>query len=237
MNWLGQCDQSRGRDDRGDREEQRDQRGDGGAEDEQQDHERQRQRDHAGRLEHAVERVVDCLAGAGAAELVDLEARVPGCGLVDGGLDLLDVEDGLVVGALRAELHHRRVAVGRDLIGVTSLERRVELADLRHRVERLGDVLDRGLERRIGRLQGLGLDQDDLALLVGGLREAGLDDLGRGAGLADGEVVVLEVLRADRAADDDGRDDEREPAEDRGLPVVRTPAAHAGCEVVAVLQG
>ena len=165
---AGQRDQSRGRDDRGDRQEQWDERGNGGAEDEQQDHERQRQRDHAGRLEHAVERVVDSLARAGAAELVDLEGRMPGCGLVDGGLDRLDVEDGLLVGALGAELHHRRVAVVRDLIGVTSLERRVELANLRHRVERLGDVLDRGLERRIARFQGLGLDQDDLALLVGG---------------------------------------------------------------------
>ena len=57
---------------------------------------------------------------------------------------------------------------------------------------------DDRLERRIVGLQGLGLDQDDLALLLVGLGEAGLDDLGRGAGLADGEVVVLEVLRADR---------------------------------------
>ena len=49
----------------------------------------------------------------------------------------------------------------------------------------------------------------------GGLRKAGLDELGGLAGLADGEVAVLEVPRADRAADVDGRGDEREPAEDR----------------------
>jgi hypothetical protein len=59
------------------------------------------------------------------------------------------------------------VTVGRDQIGVTGLERRVELAHLGNRSERLGDVLDRGLERGVGRRQGLGLDQDDLALLVG----------------------------------------------------------------------
>jgi hypothetical protein len=120
---------------------------------------------------------------------------------------------------------------------MSRFERRVDLAGLREAVERLGDSCDRRLEGRIGRLQVLGLDQDDLALLVVDLGEAGLDDLGCGAGLADGEVVVLEVLRADLAADDDGRDDECEPAEDCRLPVIRTPAAHAGCEIVAVLQG
>ena len=68
-------DQGRRRDDGGDRQQHRDQGRDGGAEDEQQDDERQRERDHAGGLEHAVERLVDCLAGAGAAELLDVEAR------------------------------------------------------------------------------------------------------------------------------------------------------------------
>ncbi len=98
---AGQRDQARRREHRGDREQERQERGDGGAEDEQQDHERQREGDHPGRREHAVERLVDGLAGADAAELVDLEARMPCGGLVDGGLDRLDVGDRLVVVALR----------------------------------------------------------------------------------------------------------------------------------------
>ena len=90
-----------------------------------------------------------------------------------------------------------------------------------------------GVVRRVG----LRLDEHDLALLVLDLREAGLDRLRGTGGLADGVVALVEVLGADRAADEDRRDHEREPAEDRGLPVVRAPAAHAGGQVVAVLQG
>ena len=157
-------------------------------------------------------------------------------GLVDAGDDRVDVRDCLVVVALRAELDHRRVAVVRDQVAVARVEGRVELPHLRVRVERLHDILDCGLERRIVGGKGFGLDQDDLGLLVGRLREAGLDDLVCGGGLADGEVVLLEVLGADLAADDDGGDYEREPAEDGCLPVVRAPPAHAGGEIVAALQ-
>ena len=82
------------------------------------------------------------------------------------------------------------MAVVRDQVAVARVERRVELPHLRVRVERLHDVLDCGLERRIVGGEGLGLDQDDLALLVGRLREARFDDLVRGGGLADGEVVL-----------------------------------------------
>jgi hypothetical protein len=161
---------------------------------------------------------------------------MPRLDLVDGGVDRVDVERGLLVRALRAVLDHRRAAVVRDQVGVTGLEGRVELRDLREPVERLGDVLDRCLEGRILRRQRLGLDQDDLALLVGIVDEPGVDDLVGLAGFADVGLVVLEVLGSDRVADCERGDDEGEPAEDRGLPVARTPAAHAGCEIARVLQ-
>ncbi len=119
---------------------------------------------------------------------------------------------------------------------MTCFERGIELPYLREAVECLHDVCDRRLEPGIAGLEGLRLDQNDLALLVGGRGEARLDQRVGRAGLADCEVARLEVLRADGGADDDGRGDEREPAEDRGLPVVRAPAAHPGRDVVRSLE-
>src|SRR5207302_3752502 len=59
-----------------------------------------------------------------------------------------------------------------------------------------------------------------------------------------GAVCLADVLilRADRlhrqlGCDAECDDDEREPTEDCCLPVTRTPATHAGREVVRVLQG
>ena len=52
MNWLGSATRPVVGDHGGDREQQRDERGDGGAEDQQQDHERERERDHAGLGQH-----------------------------------------------------------------------------------------------------------------------------------------------------------------------------------------
>ena len=66
---------------------------------------------------------------------------------------IVDVEDGLLVGALRRVGDHRRVAVLRDQVGVAGVERRAHLRGLRERAERVLDVLDdRGAERRVGRL-------------------------------------------------------------------------------------
>src|SRR4029077_16028188 len=50
----------------------------------------------------------------------------------------------------------------------------------------------------------------------------------RAAGLAGVLVGLCELARADRAADDDGRDDEHEPACKHRLLVPRAPAADAG---------
>jgi hypothetical protein len=93
-----------------------------------------------------------------------------------------------------------------------------------------------GWNSTIAEWQGLRLHEHPFGLLVGLVEAGGLDQLVGALGLADVEVGVLELLGADHAADHDGGDDERKPAEDRGLPVVRTPAAHPGCEVVRSLE-
>ena len=91
------------------------------------------------------------------------------------------------------------------------------------------DVLDRGREGGVGRRERAALDEDALA---GGLLEAGVEDPVHPAGLARARRVRVDRLRADHAAEREGDDDEREPAERRRLPVVGAPAAHAGRQVV-----
>ena len=115
-------------------------------------------------------------------------------------------------------------------------QRRLELPHLREALEGRGDVFDRRAEGGIVGGLRVGLDQDPLDLLVGLLREGLLDDRVGPSGLPDDEIALLEVLGSDRPADDDGGDHEREPTEDRGLPVTCAPATHPGREVVALLQ-
>ena len=78
------------------------------------------------------------------------------------------------------------------------------------------------------------LDQDALA---GGLLEPGVEDRVHPAGLAGPGRVGVDALRSDGAADREGDDDEREPAERGGLPVAGAPAAHAGREVALGVVG
>jgi hypothetical protein len=166
----------------------------------------------------------------------DVEVVVPVLHLVDRGDDLVDVERRLVEVALRGEGDLGGVAILRDQVRVAAIDGRLDLRELGKRLERVGHVGDDSLEARIVDLQRVGLDQDDLAHRVFVVREACLDDLVCLLGLADGEVAVFEELGAERAADDDGRNDKREPAEDGGLPVARTPATHPGREVVRMLE-
>ena len=112
---------------------------------------------------------------------LDVEAGVAGLDLVDGGGDLVDVEDGLLVGALRRELDQRRVAVLRDQVRVARRSSGdAELRDLRERAR----ASSRRPRSRPGRRdpstrQRLRLDEHDLALLLDALallvdREAGV---------------------------------------------------------------
>ena len=217
-------------------EPERDERADERAEHEQQDHERDRDRDHPGagqlRVEHRVER----LAGRRRA---GLDHGVVGVGLLHlggAGDDRVDVGGGLVVGALGAELDQHRVAVLRDLPLVAGRERRAELGHLRIRLELRDRGRDDGTERGIGRRLRLRLHEHVLALLV--QLEAGVaDDVVGLAGLAHVDVVLVDRHHPDAGADRKRRDHERQPAENGGLAVFRTPTTHPGRDVRALLQG
>jgi hypothetical protein len=156
--------------------------------------------------------------------------------LVDRGDVLVDVEDRLLVGPVRGVTDERRMAVLRDRVGVAGAERRLDLPGLGKGVQGPLDVLDDRTEGGVVCREGLRLDEDHLAELLDRLAllvhdEAGLveDAVGR-ARLADVGVVLVDVDRRERHAHEDGRRDEREPAEDGGLPVVGAPTAHPGRE-------
>ena len=218
------------------REQQRHACGDDRAEDEQQDQEGQRDRPLPRLRELRVEHVVQRLAGADRTGLADVEV---GVGLRHGGGRLrerVDALGGEVVVALHVPLDDRRAAVRRDLVGAARVVRRAQVLDRRPRLHRRDDVVHDGAEG--GRLRGesLALDEDDLRLRVG--LEAGVpQDVVGAVRLADVGVVLVDLLRADRLPDHQGGGHEGEPAEDRGLPVARAPAAHAGRDVVRALQG
>ena len=138
----------------------------------------------------------------------------------------------LVVVALHVELDERRVAVLRDLV-----------ARARARAASAKFVTVAGRLRRASTTSSTAARNAGSSTVASSLWtrtnsaagptvEAGV----RGCwsarvGLADVGVVVVDVLRADAAADRRRGDDEREPAEDRGLPVARAPATHAGRDV------
>src|ERR687892_379909 len=96
------------------------------------------------------------------------------------------------------------------------------------------DVGKHGSERRIVRHVRLARDEDRLVRGVG--EAAGREDLLRLLRLADRGVSGIELLGAERRAEDGGNGDEGEPAEDRSPAVAGAPAAHAGREAGAVLE-
>jgi hypothetical protein len=118
---------------------------------------------------------------------------------------------------------------------VRRVERRAEVLDRRERLHGGGDVVHGPLKRGVGERLRLALDEDDLRLRVE-LEARVLEDLVGLVRLADVRVLLVDVLRPHGLADHDRREDEREPAEDRRLPVARAPAAHPGREVVRALQ-
>src|SRR3954454_2482715 len=219
------------------REQKRQERRDERAEDEQQDDQRQRQGARAGLAELLAEHLFDCLAGADASGLADVERRMPLRDLVGRCGDRVDLRLGVVGGALHLPEDDSRMAVLRDLIGMAGLIGSAEVLDRAVGRDRAGDVVDRGAERRAVHRLRLALNEHDLGLRIG-LSEAGLlQDVVGVMRLPDVCVLKLDRVHPVLAARHEGDDDEREPTEDRGLPVARTPAAHPGCQVVRVLQG
>ena len=130
----------------------------------------------------------------------------------------------------------RRAAVRRDLVAVAGVERRAEVRDRRGR--------DRAptTSRIVARKAGSSTRSFELWMTMNSVCGSGC------------EAGVLRIWSArwasptfascwsicfvpTRHADRERRDDEGEPPEDRGLPVARAPAAHAGRDVVRALQG
>ncbi len=85
-----------------------------------------------------------------------------------------------------------------------------------------------------GSSAALALDQHQLARLVG--EAGGRDDHVAALGLAAARRRLVDLVQADPAADDGGEDDEQDPAEDRGLAVLRAPATGSGGEIAGLIQ-
>ena len=138
-------DEPHGREDRGQTDQDRDERRDERAEHEQQDEDRQRQRDHPGLGDPAIDQLVERLLGRDAC-LAHVEGGVRLLHPGGGGGDRVDVFRRLVVVPARLEGDQDGVPVGRDLALVAGGQRRTQLLDLREGLERANRLVDHGAE-------------------------------------------------------------------------------------------
>jgi hypothetical protein len=171
----------------------------------------------------------DRVDGARVAELADEDASMGTLHVVDGCEHRVDLVGGLVGITADLELDESRMPVRCDLAGVRGIERRLHVLDDLQLRDPRHDVRDRGLEGRIGHGQRVALDEDVLARR---LLEAGVEDPVHAAGLAGPRRVRIDHLGTDCAAEREGDQDEGQPAERGRLPMTRTPATHAGRQVV-----
>jgi hypothetical protein len=223
-------DETHRRRDAGDRQQQRDPGRHQRAEGDQQDQQRDRQRRRAGLLQVRLEYRVELRLAAAAARLLDAQVRMGllrGVHRRDGGVHRLgDLHVLRIPGDL--EGHQHRVALGRQrslAIGAIGLGDRGDAVD---GVQAPAYVVDRGAKRRIAGLQRRALDEYELFVVLG--VRIGDDPVG-GAGVADAGLVVGQRVRSDLCADDESKDDERDPSQDRGLAVRGAPAPGTGCDV------
>src|SRR5215210_3602026 len=121
------------------------------------------------------------------------------------------------------------MAVLRDLSSVCARVRRVDVAHDGERLDAADDVVDGNTESTVIRSQRVALNENRIARLR---RELRVDQSGRPARLAGNRVVLLQLDRAGCRTDHDGDDHESKPAEDRDLPMARTPATHASRQIV-----
>src|SRR5512132_4714209 len=120
------------------------------------------------------------------------------------------------------------MAVARDLVRVRRLERVADVCRDRHRGDAPGYVVDPGFEGRVLRRQRAALDERRLARR---LLELFVEDLRHPAGLAGTGGVLIQLLRADRPAEDNGDEHEGEPPEGGSLPVRGAPTTRACCQI------
>ena len=217
---AGAGDDAEGREDGRQCEQQRDPGGDESAERDREDDERDRQRQHPGLAEVLLDGRRERVDRAGHAELADVELRVRRLSAGDLGEDRVELQRRLVGRAADLELDERRVPVRGGLTGVNVLN------DLELRQPR-DDIADRGREGGVGRREHAALDEDALR---GGPFEAGVEDPVHAAGLTGAGGVGVDRLRPGRA-EREGDENERQPPEGCGLPVVGAPATHPGRDV------
>ena len=218
---AGAGDDAEGGEDGRQGEQQRDACGDESAERDHEDDERDREREHPGLAQILRDGGGDRVDGAGHAELADVELRMRLLGGLDLGEDRVDLLRRLVGRAADLELDESRAAVGGNLPAADVLDD-VELREPRH------DVFDGGCERGIARRERTALDED---ALLGRPVEARVEDPIHAAGLARAGRVRVDRLRPGHP-EREGGDDEGEPAEGRGLPVIGAPASHPRREIV-----
>jgi hypothetical protein len=141
-----------------------------------------------------------------------------------------------VVIARDLERDQRRPPVLRELALVALGERRLDVVDALDALEAGFDVLDGSGEMSIADLHGApALDEH---LLLGRVAEVCRGDGLVGLlGLAVAVVLVGDRLLADRAREEDRDHDEREPPEDRRLPMTGAPARGARGEVLGFHWG
>ena len=215
-------------DNRGDPEQQRQAGGNERAERRHEDQQRDRQREELGPLRVVLERLPDRAAGAGVAEFLDPHVRMRGLHTLDGGEHGHHaIARGLGV-AEQIELQQGRAAVSGDQVPAVR-ERRADVLDELEPAQLPLEVVDRRTEAgAVHVLRSAALDEHLLACMVG---EATGDDLVGATAFPRAEILVALVDHAGRRADEDGRDDERQPAEDRGLAVSSAPPPGAGRKV------
>ena len=170
------------------------------------------------------------------AELLDAHALVGAADRRGRGERPVDGPLGRQRGRLARDLEpdQRRVAVGRDLPAAGLAVGAVDLAHASDGVQTGELVVDGGPERRVIRRVPGALDHDRLVHLLG---VGPVDDHGGLAGLADARLGLAQGVGADVAADHEGEDHERDPAEDGGLAVFRAPVAGASGDVSLGLHG
>ena len=220
---AGQREQAAGGHHRGEREDERHERGHQRTEGDEQDPERERDRDRLGAGEILADRVVDRLGGRRGPELLDAEPGMTGGDAVHRAQHGLDTLGGGVGLALHREEDDRGALVAAHLSGVGRGQRRADVLDPAGRVDGGDDVAHRVPS---GGAQYLPAPSDlHEHLLGGGALEAGT--LQRAAGRGRLSVTGLDggqLLPARIAADGGGQQHEDEPTDDRPGAMSGAPA-------------
>src|SRR6266511_527896 len=125
------------------------------------------------------------------------------------------------------------MAVLRDLRTVCARIRGVDVAHDRERLVAADDLADGNTKSNVIRSQRVALNEHRLA---GPRPEHRVAKPGRTARLAGNRFVLLPLVRAGCLTDQAGDDHESEPAEDRDLPMARTPATHPSRQIVRSLD-